>query len=44
MTADVFDFDLGDRHCAVCGVLMLPFELRSGEIAYRCPACGQHAI
>jgi uncharacterized C2H2 Zn-finger protein len=38
------DGDCNDRGCPACGHVMSPIELRSGEIAYRCPACHQISI
>jgi hypothetical protein len=33
-----------DRHCPVCGTLMKPVGMPSGEIVSRCPECNQVAI
>lgn len=38
------DDDWGGRGCPACGHVMSPIELRSGEIAYRCPDCHQVSI
>lgn len=38
------DVDPDDRHCPICGTLMKPFGLPSGEVVSRCPGCQLIAI